>query len=186
MEQAFADYLKTLHIPVSRKYFRKRVASHPDYPSLLSISDIFENLGIPHGAARMDRKGLENLEFPYVLHLEKGAGTFMLIKEESDPVEQTEKLLHDWFELADLTLFRKKYPFRTNGESKSIDAMAARYSGWFEKAGIKGTPTFFVNGYKLTGQYQVKDLRYLVLGLSEQILAAPIKWGLDKEKAKYE
>jgi len=95
MEQVFADYLTTLHIPVSRKYFRKRVASHPDYPSLLSVSDTFEHLGIPHGVARMDRAGLEKLEYPYVLHLEKGAGTFILIKEDSDLAEQTD-IPKDW------------------------------------------------------------------------------------------
>jgi len=95
MEQAFADYLTTLHIPISRKYFRKRVASHPDYPSLLSISDTLEHLGIPHGAARMDRAGLEKLECPYVLHLDKGTGTFILIKEDSDLAGQTD-IPEDW------------------------------------------------------------------------------------------
>lgn len=95
MEQAIADYVTTLHIPVSRKYFRKRVASHPDYPSLLSISDTLEYLGIPHGAARMDRAGLDKLECPYVLHLDKGAGEFILIKEDRDLAGQTD-IPEDW------------------------------------------------------------------------------------------
>ena len=95
MEKTFTDYLTILNIPVSRKYFRKRVASHPDYPSLLSISDTLEHLGIPHGAARMDRTGLDKLEFPYVIHLDKGAGDFILIKKHSDLAEQTD-ITDDW------------------------------------------------------------------------------------------
>jgi len=74
MEQAFADYLTALNIPVSRRYFRKRIASHPDYPSLLSISDTFEQLGIPHGVAHLEKEQLGTLTFPYVLYLEKGSG----------------------------------------------------------------------------------------------------------------
>jgi hypothetical protein len=69
MEKIFADYLAALNIPVSRRFFRKQLASHPDYPSLLSVSDTLQKLGIPHGVARMDRENLENLEHPYVLHL---------------------------------------------------------------------------------------------------------------------
>ena len=95
MEKIIADYLATLNIPVSRRYFRKRVASHPDYPSLLSVSDILEQMGIPHGVARIDRENLENLERPYVLHLEKDAGRFILINEENE-IGQSEDIPEDW------------------------------------------------------------------------------------------
>tara|TARA_R100001143_G_scaffold63475_2_gene70825 strand:+ start:7364 stop:8983 length:1620 start_codon:yes stop_codon:yes gene_type:complete len=95
MEQAFVDYLTTLNIPVSRKYFRKRLASHPDYPSLLSVSDTLEYLGIPHGVARMDRASMANLELPYVLHLENDAGEYIVIKEEND-VKQRTDIPKDW------------------------------------------------------------------------------------------
>jgi len=84
----------------------------------------------------------------------------------------TENLLQDWFELADLSQFREKYPYTVNGETPAIETLAARYTGWFDKAEIKGTPTFFVNGFKLPGQYRVEDLRYLVAGFSEQIPVA--------------
>jgi len=95
MEKIFADYLATLNIPVSRRYFRKQVASHPDYPSLLSVSDTLQKLGIPHGVARMDRENLENLERPYVLHLEEDAGKFIVINEEHG-IGQREDIPEDW------------------------------------------------------------------------------------------
>jgi len=95
MEKIFADYLAALNIPVSRRYFRKQVASHPDYPSLLSVSDTLQKLGIPHGVARMDRENLENLEHPYVLHLEEDAGRFIVINEEHG-IGQREDIPEDW------------------------------------------------------------------------------------------
>lgn len=82
---------------------------------------------------------------------------------------QAEKVLKDWFELSDLNRFREKYSFQTNGENQNIDAVVSYHSDWFKKAEIKGTPTFFVNGYKLPTQYRVEDLRYVVTGFSEMI-----------------
>jgi hypothetical protein len=87
----------------------------------------------------------------------------------NDQTEQTEKLLQDWFELADLNAFREKYPFQTNGHDSELETLTDRHTAWFDKAGIKGTPTFFVNGYQLPGQYRMEDLRYLVVGFSEQV-----------------
>jgi hypothetical protein len=87
----------------------------------------------------------------------------------NDQTEQTEKLLQDWFELADLNAFREKYPLPVNGQNKELETLAVQHSVWFEKADIKGTPTFFVNGYPLPGQYRVEDLRYLVSGFNDLI-----------------
>lgn len=80
---------------------------------------------------------------------------------------QAEKMLKDWFELSDLNRFREKYSFQTNGKNQNIDAVASHISNWFKKTEVKGTPTFFVNGYKLPTQYLVEDLRYVVTGFSE-------------------
>jgi len=95
MEQAFVDYLTALNIPVSRRFFRKRVASHPDYPSLLSISDTLDQLGIPHGVARLEKEQLETLTFPYVLHMEKGNGEYLVVNKEED-LNKRPDLLMDW------------------------------------------------------------------------------------------
>ena len=120
---------------------------------------------------------------------EPGPGRYFLwywmkqVYNTNDQTEQTEKLLQDWFELADLNAFRERYPFQTNGHDSELETLTDRHTAWFDKAGIKGTPTFFVNGYKLPGQYRVEDLKYLMMGLSEQMITDPITWRLDKEKA---
>jgi len=88
------------------------------------------------------------------------------------PSEDTEKVMQDWFELEDLSQFREKYPLPSIGETPAIEALAARHSDWFDKADVKGTPTFFVNGYQLPGQYRIEDLSHLVVGLSEEIPVA--------------
>ncbi|MEX2362535.1 MAG: vitamin K epoxide reductase family protein, partial [Balneolaceae bacterium] len=95
MEDTVYQYLRKLNVPVSKKYLAKQIASHPDYPSLLSISDILKQLDIPHGVARVDRENLKELTFPYILHLEKNGGEFIIIKEERDLNKQPD-LQNDW------------------------------------------------------------------------------------------
>jgi len=89
-----------------------------------------------------------------------------------DPSGDTEKILQNWFELADLSQIREQYPLQTNGQDPELEALADRHTAWFGKAKIQGTPTFFVNDYKLPGQYRIEDLRYLVAGLSDLIPAS--------------
>jgi uncharacterized membrane protein len=67
MEKTVTQFLKALHIPVSEKYVQKLIASHPDFPSLLSISDTFTRLGVNHAARRVKKEDLIELAYPYLL-----------------------------------------------------------------------------------------------------------------------
>ncbi len=69
MEQVVVDYLKYLGIPVSEKYRKKIILSHPDYPSLLTISDTLEKLGIPSQIGRIEKRHLPKVEFPFLTQI---------------------------------------------------------------------------------------------------------------------
>lgn len=84
MEQIIVDYLKYLRIPISENYCKKILLSHPDYPSLLSVSDVLERLGVPCQIGRIQEKDLNRVEFPYLLHLESSRESFVLIKSKDD------------------------------------------------------------------------------------------------------
>lgn len=95
MEKVASTYLKELNIPASKNYFEKLVTSHPDYPSILSVSDTFERLGIRHNVARIKKDDLSRVPFPYLLHLDRGSGKFLLIRDQND-VEINEEKLEAW------------------------------------------------------------------------------------------
>jgi hypothetical protein len=95
MEQVLFDYLKLLNIPISKNYFRKQVASHPEYPSILSVADTLERLGIEHAVARIQQEDLENLLFPFVLHLNRGQGQLLLIRNQRE-LEKYRSDIEDW------------------------------------------------------------------------------------------
>lgn len=95
MEKVILDYLQHLNISVSNTYFRKSVASHPEYPSILSVSDTLERIDIKHAVAKVQEEDLENIPFPFVLHLRRGQGQLLLIRSQQD-LREHESDIEDW------------------------------------------------------------------------------------------
>lgn len=84
MEQVVVKYLKYLEIPISEKYCKKIILSHPNYPSLLGVSDGLEQLGIPCKVGRIEEEHLSKVEFPFLIHLEHSREGLVLIKSKVD------------------------------------------------------------------------------------------------------
>jgi len=68
------------------------IASHPDYPSLLSVSDVMERLGIGFTVARTEKGKKKSLAFPCLLHLDAYGEELLLVKDEKDLIDKQEKL----------------------------------------------------------------------------------------------
>src|SRR6056297_343751 len=94
MEQAVTSYLRYLNIPVSDRYCKKRIASHPDYPSILAVADTLQQLGIPHTVARSNKENLNELPLPVLLHLDTAGGSLLPVFDAKDLEDSGEKLNH--------------------------------------------------------------------------------------------
>ncbi len=94
MEQAVTSYLRYLHIPVSDRYCKKRIASHPDYPSILAVADTLQQFGIPHTVARSHKENLNDLPLPVLLHLDTAGGSLLPVYEPRDLEAAGDKLNH--------------------------------------------------------------------------------------------
>lgn len=92
MENVITEFLRYLKIPISKKYINTFLLSHTEYPSLLSISDLFENLGLNYSIHRIDKERIEELEFPYLLPLKKTGGSIIEIKNRLDLEKQKANL----------------------------------------------------------------------------------------------
>jgi hypothetical protein len=95
MKKTITDLLSHLKIPVSTNYCEQLIAAHPDYPSLLSIVDSLNRLGVPNIAARVQKEQLPDLVFPYVLQLETKHGDLLLIRNARD-LDKNRNKLDDW------------------------------------------------------------------------------------------
>lgn len=80
MDQVIVNYLKYLGILVSEAYCKKAVLSHPDYSSLLSISDVLQRLGIPCQIGRIEERYLPKVEFPFLIQMENSGELVQITK----------------------------------------------------------------------------------------------------------
>ncbi|PWN08246.1 vitamin K epoxide reductase family protein [Rhodohalobacter mucosus] len=92
MEQAVTAYLKHLNVPVSEAYCKKRIASHPDYPSILAVADTLQQFGVRHTVARASKESLSELPLPALLHLDSGGGSLQPVYDAKGLEDSKEKL----------------------------------------------------------------------------------------------
>ena len=86
---------------------------------------------------------------------------FLAIAEKNDEALLKEAL-DDWY-LSDKNVyedFAAKYPM--NGELVRQEIHIEKMSAWCKEANITGTPTLFINGHRLPGDYKIEELRYIL------------------------
>jgi len=73
-------FLRQLKISVSYNYLEEKVTSHPDYPSLLSITETLEGLGIYYEACEVPRDKFQEIPTPFIIYArENSIGSFHLV-----------------------------------------------------------------------------------------------------------
>ncbi len=80
LENVAVRFLQTLKVPVTATTVKERIQSHPDYPSLYSLSDVLEKLHVENAAYEMEQEKLPELEPPFVAYMHlSGGGDFVLV-----------------------------------------------------------------------------------------------------------
>ncbi len=95
MKDVVIDYLRAMKLKVSHGYIEKQLLSHPDYPSILSVSDSMEQLGLNVKVGRTEKEQLSHIPFPYLLHTKAHQSGFLLIDNEQSLSKHLEKLKTD-------------------------------------------------------------------------------------------
>ena len=70
---------KHYNLPISKTTANETIKNHPDYPSLLSISDSLNKWKIPNAAFKIEANKLAELPLPFIAHLVKVNGAFALV-----------------------------------------------------------------------------------------------------------
>ena len=88
IDQVLPKYLNYLGIPVAKSFCQKLVLSHPEFPSLLSLAEIMQRLGVPHLIVKIQKDELSKIAFPYLLHSASNGGEMLFVKSKSDLKKQ--------------------------------------------------------------------------------------------------
>jgi uncharacterized membrane protein len=92
MQKTVSNFLVDLKLPISKTYCENLIASHAHYPSLLSIADALDTLGIKNVAGLIEKEKLQSLPFPYLLQLNTGSGDVIAIKNAKDLISKSQHL----------------------------------------------------------------------------------------------
>lgn len=73
--------IKKLKIPVSSFTIDKDLHDHPDYPSMLALSDCLTSWNVPNEAFKINKEtcDVKELPLPFVAHLKREGGEFVLV-----------------------------------------------------------------------------------------------------------
>ncbi|HVU98012.1 MAG TPA: vitamin K epoxide reductase family protein [Puia sp.] len=66
LKKVAAEYLRLLNTRVTATSIAQQIENHPDYPSLLSLSEAFTRFHIPNGAFEVGEEGFDELDSPFV------------------------------------------------------------------------------------------------------------------------
>jgi uncharacterized membrane protein len=73
--------IEELGIKVSASSIKKHIDNHPDYPSILSISDSLRHWKIDNFVIKADKQKLHDLPVPFIAHLKNKGGLFSTVTE---------------------------------------------------------------------------------------------------------
>lgn len=79
VSEATVQLLKKLQIPVTAATAIEKVESHPDFPSLYSISDSLKSWKVENEAFHVEAENLGQLPTPFIAHTRRGGGNFVLV-----------------------------------------------------------------------------------------------------------
>ena len=102
---------------------------------------------------------------------------------------QLQTMLTDWFELMNLEKWQQKWNTKNEIKSKTllpeqnysiiipplasgggaVNDMLGLHSAWIKDSGITATPTFFINGKKLPGRYNLTALEKLIPNMAAEL-----------------
>jgi thiol-disulfide isomerase/thioredoxin len=89
-------WLKELKIPASASYIRQHLNTHPDYPSLLSITDTLDELGLENTAIQIEKDQLHEMPVPFLAHLDGNGGEFVMVKNRDNLDKQFPDFFKRW------------------------------------------------------------------------------------------
>ncbi len=84
---ATIHFLRKMKVPVTATTVKDQLEQHPEYPSLLSISDNFKKWKVENSAIRVSVDDLDKLPTPFIAYMRSGKGQFMLVTAINDTIE---------------------------------------------------------------------------------------------------
>lgn len=68
--------LEMLKVPYTQQFLKEKILTHPQYPSILAISDTLEEYEVESMAAKLGSDRLDDLPLPGIVQVTQADGTY--------------------------------------------------------------------------------------------------------------
>ena len=92
------QYLKACDVRVDQENLKERLRSHPDYPSLAALTDVFDDWRLEYSALQLEHSDLAQMEYPFIAHVitAQGREDFRVIKDRAQVDQEGDQFLKSW------------------------------------------------------------------------------------------
>jgi ABC-type bacteriocin/lantibiotic exporter with double-glycine peptidase domain len=88
-------------ITISPSLLKEKLQAHPDYPSLLAVTDTLDELGIDNAALQIDKERINEVPTPFLAH-DAAKGEFVVINNVQQQLSPGSELEKNWNGMAQL------------------------------------------------------------------------------------
>ncbi len=151
------DWLRQSKIPVSNSYLKEQLLSHPDYPTLLSITDTLDDLNIENCAIEIKKEQLPEIPVPFMAHLKSNGGEFVIVNNRNDLDKQFSKFFERWSGVVVLAEKPVDWQHLENNHSLQTE----KQKRFLVAASTSVLATFIIASSLLTWQWQQTSLLFI-------------------------
>jgi len=88
--------LRLKKIQVSKGHLKEQLLSHPDYPSLMSISDILDEMRVPNAVVRIEKDKIREVPVPFMVHTAANGGQFLVVDNVDRLMARNPNFVNTW------------------------------------------------------------------------------------------
>lgn len=95
-EDIAMHWMQSHGIQINKSFIAKELQTHPDYPSLVSLTDFLDRGGMQYHAVEGDKGSIKAFSYPLLAHVNDGMRDYMMQANSPSDFESDEKLRLYW------------------------------------------------------------------------------------------
>lgn len=163
-----SSYLAQCNITVSKSFLTNRLLTHPSYPSLLSIADTLDDLGIRYEAIDTRKTNLDELSYPLLAHTPRTSDEYTVVRSIADFRNPQTNIVNEWDGIA--LLVEPKQRVSNAAHNLHLQTEVAK------KIAISAISAIFVSAGILTSLFHYHSLLTPLLWIS--FVATTLFWSM--------
>lgn len=94
--QTAYEWLKQTGNALNKNYCREEITTHPDYPSLISLTDFLDSGNMSYNAVKSDSSYIHEYNYPILIHIKQPGTQYMYILKDAAGWDKQKEITQHW------------------------------------------------------------------------------------------